>query len=781
MTTKKTANFVQRWLVVQKWLVKTSIKLSFLLICALVFWGGYLDVQIEKKFGGMKWQLPIQVVGQATLFSKGDAVSSLQIKQYLDQLDYRSVAQVLNPGEYEISAGQITLYRRQFQYALPQSQHEYSVHPQHIRITLNDDRITHLFDLTTSQQIGSFRLEPFVIDRIQTHSLEDREFVRLSQLPELLKDTLLLVEDRGFYEHYGVSPIAIGRALYHNIKAGRTVQGGSTLTQQLVKNMFLTNERSLWRKIREAYIAVLLDAQYSKAEILEAYINEVYLGQNNARGVHGFALASRFYFGKQVAELAPNEIAMLVAIVKGPSYYNPRRYTERTLERRDLVLRLMTENNLISRDEYEHNIIKPLNTTDQDKLSAGRYTHYMTLVKQELKQLLTQLPSKKRLSGLKIYTHFDPVKQSNAQRALTHKINDLENDRTLQNLQGAIVVVNSKTGGVNALVGDKNIHYSGFNRALNAKRNIGSLIKPAIYLTALQQPKEYSLASMIEDKAITLASNAGKRWSPENYDHKFLGHVMLLDALVTSRNVPAVNIGMKLGIDQVTAQLQTLGVKSAIPQYPSMLLGSVTLSPYEVAQLYQPIANMGFKNNLHTIIGIYDQKQSVVAPKRATKQAIDQGSAYLLNYALQEVTRHGSARWLSQQFKQTRFAGKTGTTNDTRDSWFVGYDQAELAVVWLGHDDNASTSLTGSSGALRVFTEYQKQRSPVSLVIAKPQAVSMGYFSLSSGQPVEADCDNTRMLPVITTQNNSIFECDEIQLPDMPLKNESWFKQLFEW
>ncbi|AWB67048.1 penicillin-binding protein 1B [Saccharobesus litoralis] len=761
------------------------IKLSLVFICILAFWGIYLDAQIERKFDGNKWQLPIEVLGAPMMFTTGDAINANALQEYLGRLNYRKVKQVRQPGDYSFTLQSIVVYRRAFDYAVAKQQVEQQQSATLLKVDFQQNRIKRVTDLTINSTVTAFRLEPYVIDRLQTSTLEDRDFIALADFPELFKETLLLVEDRHFYQHHGVSPLAIIRALLQNIKAGRTVQGGSTLTQQLVKNMFLTNERSLWRKLKEAYIALLLDAQYSKEEILEAYVNEVYLGQNYARGVHGFGLAAQFYFGKNVNELAPDEIALLVGIVKGPSYYNPRNKARIALERRDLILRLMVENRLLSREQYELNVVKPLKIIDLAKVSSGRYASYMTQVKQELKLLLKEKAH--QFNGLKVYTHFDPVAQRRAQLSIDKQLPLLESKKQVSDLQTAVVLVDSSTGGIKAIIGDKQAHYNGFNRALYTQRNIGSLVKPAIYLAALRQPEKYGLATLIDDKPITLTSDLGKVWQPHNYDKTFLQQVTLLDALVTSRNVPAVNLGMRLGLSSVSQQLQELGAYSPIPQYPAMLLGSVSMAPIEVAQVYQPLANQGYKFSLNAVIGVYFQGKKVAENKTAKSQVLTAESAYLINYAMQEITRKGTARWLGNMYSQTRFAGKTGTTNELRDSWFVGYDQNELAVIWVGKDDNTSTQLTGSSGALRIFGEYQKQRQPVSLVVPKPQSIAMRYFSSDSGYHVDPGCPDTLLLPVIEYGLAAPIACEDapsieevIAAPNKP-QEKSWLDDLLGW
>lgn len=683
-------------------------------------------------------------------------------------MQYRPAKVLQSQGEYLYINNGVEFYRRDYHTTTKE------VAKQRVRVIFDDARISRIVDIERNQTVAMFSLEPYLLDRLQASNLEDRILIKLAEMPELMQQTLLLIEDRDFYQHHGVSPLAIIRALWSNIKAGKTVQGGSTLTQQLAKNMFLNRDRTIIRKINEAFIAVLLDAQYSKDEIFEAYINEVYLGQNFNRAVHGFGLASRFYFGKTLYELEPHEMAVLIAMVKGPSYYNPRSQSERTQNRRDLVLRLMVENNLLSAQQYEYAVSQPIAVMSKDKVLARRFPSYLAQVRHELKRILSA--DIDLHSGVQVFTYFDPFEQNRAQAAISQTLTQLEQQPKVTNLQAAMVLVDTEHAGISAMVGDRRANYDGFNRALNAERNIGSLVKPAIYLAALEDPMQYRLATLLKDEPITLGNNGGQKWSPKNYDNKFKGRVNMLDALSQSRNIPTVNLGMEVGLDTVTDSLRRLGIKGPIPQYPSMLLGSLTLSPLDVAQMYQPIANAGFKRDLHAIAAIKHQNQTIWKARGKSDLAIHYEYTYLLNYALHQSTQTGTARWLGNMYTKTNFAGKTGTTNDSRDSWFVGYDQTQLGVIWIGRDDNQPIHLTGSSGALRAYGAYQAKRKPVSLVTPRPNEVDLLYFDTTTGQQVTPGCQNVRLIPVIAGTAPAIVECEWAVEPE-PTPQKNWFER----
>ncbi|NTS78382.1 penicillin-binding protein 1B [Catenovulum sp. SM1970] len=765
-----------------KWLKLLFIKLVVLSLAVVIAFGVYLDAQIKQKFEGHKWQLPIHVYGQAMDFAKGDALTRTGLIERLKLLDYSRNDHLTHSGQYALMANKDLLEFVRRGYETPDVQ----VAAKHLRVQFYQGRIKRIYDVKAKSQLSGFSLEPFLVDSIQANNFENRILVNLDEVPEFLTQSLILIEDRDFYDHHGVAPLSIVRALIQNIKAGRTVQGGSTLTQQLVKNMFLSHERSLWRKIKEAYIAVLLDAQYSKEEILQAYANEVYLGQHSKKSVNGFAMAARFYFAKQLSELEHHQQALLVALVKGASYYDPRRNPERATERRDLVLRLMTEHNYLSRKEYEYAVSRPLDVISKDKILSGRFPSYIAKVKTEFKKIVKeQAFSFDPHSGVKLFTHFDPLAQTRAQNAVARKLSQLESAKGSKQLQAGMVVINSQNGAILAQIGDRKANYKGFDRALYAKRNIGSLVKPAIYLTALNHQQNYHLATPLQDEPIALGSESGKRWQPKNYDGKYQGQVLLIDALSASRNVPTVNLGMELGIDKVTDTLRLLGVDSYIPQYPAMLLGSIEMTPMQVASMYQPIANMGYKRDLHALFAIKAQHKVIWRQNNEYSQkVINAEQAYLLNYALQETTRTGTAKWLSNMYSKSRFAGKTGTTNDSRDSWFVGYDQTELAVVWVGRDDNKPTKLTGSSGALKVYGEYQAKRKPINLVVPKPESIALRYFDKKQGTHLAPGCENVRLLPALYQALPKPTMCQRKPkkgeaFEKEPEKKKSWFERLF--
>ena len=727
-------------------------KLALAGLAVVTFYSIYLDQIIAQKFEGQKWHLPAQVFSRSMALYPGAAVSHPQMMAELKLLGYRKVANPRQVGEFSASSTRIELWRRPF------------LHPegdqveQRVMISFDGNGVSSVTRVSDKRQLAVFHLEPVLLDRIITGDGEDRLFVPTEEMPKSIVQALLLVEDRSFYEHHGVNPFAIARAAFVNISAGRTVQGGSTLTQQLAKNFFLSSERSLLRKVREALMAVIIDFRYSKDEILEAYLNEVYMGQDKSRAVHGMGLASRFYFGRPISELTIAQQAFLVAAIKGPSYYNPWRYPERIQERRDLVLRLLMDAGDLTTAEYKAAVESPLAIRNLNKPAHQKLPSFFALVKQEVNERYGEALLKQ--SGVKIYTTLDPMAQEAAEIAVTQTLKSL--DKSNKSLQVGMVVTDKYTGGIAAMVGDKTPGFDGFNRAVEIRRPIGSLIKPFVYATALAPNSQFTLATPLKDQPITLKSEQGKTWSPQNFDKKFSGQVPLLTALKKSMNVPTVNLGIAVGVDAVATTLAKSGWQEPLNEYPSMLLGAVNGSPLMVAQVYQTLADSGVYRKLTTVTAVLDADKNPLPVTRLPKeQAISPDTDFLIQYAMQQVVNTGTATRLGNAFPGVGLAGKTGTSNDSRDSWFAGFDERNVAAIWVGRDDNGKTSLYGSSGAMAVYLAFLKERPPISLRSIQVNGVVKGFFDRDTGVAKESDCSNVDALPALTATYRPVNNCGE--------------------
>ncbi|EKO3509605.1 penicillin-binding protein 1B [Vibrio fluvialis] len=740
-------------------------KVGLALAAVLIFTGIYLDSMIKQRFEGQLFELPTVVYARILTLEPGSDISIKQMRNELDVLNYRKVSQPRYAGEYSASSTRIELIRRPFEFADgPEPDRQ-------VMLIFDDNGLNRIQSLEKRGDLGYLRIEPKMLGMLEKDTQEQRLFLRREQFPEVMIDALLTTEDRNFYQHDGVSPMAIARAMVANLKAGRTVQGGSTLTQQLAKNIFLSSDRTLWRKLREAYMALIIDYRYSKDRILEAYLNEVYLGQNGKEAVHGFGLASRLYFGQPLQELRIDQLALLVGMVKGPSYYNPMRYPERAKERRDLVLKLMMDQDILTAKQYEQAVTRPLDVQKQARI-ASRQPAYFQQLSIELKQKLGD--AFKSDTGLRVFTSLDPVSQAKLEEAVENQVPILA--RTAgKDLEAAAIAVDRHSGEIRAMVGGKRTGYDGFNRALNASRPIGSLVKPAVYLTALAQPEKYNLATTLMDKPITLQGSEGNVWTPRNFDRQFRGEVPLYLALAKSLNVPTVQLGMQLGIENVTKTLEKLGVsRDEIRPVPSMFLGSFSLTPYQVAQMFQTVTNSGKKAPLSALRSVLDLDGNVLyesIPK--VSQAVDQQAAWLTTYAMKRGVLEGTGRYLNSQFGWAALAGKTGTSSDSRDSWFVGVDGREVTTIWLGRDDNQPTKLTGSSGALRVYADYLRYRIPEKLVLPWPQGISTVGFSQSRSGGLELDCNNDFKLPVWDASGSWKKQCEN--------RPTEWLKKLFQW
>jgi penicillin-binding protein 1B len=746
------------------WFFYTGIKLTFVAAITLGIYAIYLDGKVRQKFEGQRWQVPVQVYGKGETLKLGDQLSLSHLVSSLNFSGYKKVHSVRHAGEYALSKNRLIVFRRIFSFDTAM------VTAQKITIDVKNKKISELYYGNT--QVKKIRLEPVLLDRIVPQSKEDRVLVALEKVPEKLLDTLLLIEDRNFYFHSGISPLGILRALYKNILAGRTVQGGSTLTQQLVKNMFLTRHKTLWRKVNEAIMALILEYRYSKDQLLEAYINEVYLGQNYANGIYGFGLAAEFYFGRTLEQLNNEQIAMLVGQVKGPSFYDPWRHPDNALTRRDLVLKLMFQSDLLSKNQYQQAIESPLSIRYHRKLVKQKYPAYLQLVKRELTRHLSTYDQQ---SGIRVFTGFSLYSQLLLEQTVNEELPLLEKGNNKSQLQAAMVVTEIASGEIKALVGDKESGYAGFNRALNAKRPIGSLIKPAIYLAALERHEQFNLATVLEDKKLTVTTDEGEKWQPKNYDGKYRGKVSFIDGLVKSLNIPTVNLGMTLGLRNIADVIFVLGYQQEYILRPSVLLGALDMSPLEVNQFYLPIANNGHTQQGHTINKVVsEQGDTLWRFDDSSTQLFSTQASYLLGYALADVTKRGTAKSLLWRLKGTLLAGKTGTTNEQRDSWFVGYDNKHLVTTWLGRDDNKPTKYTGSSGALVLFSQFMRKQGVDNLNLQLPKSVTMVSFEPKTGNAIDDDCTDNIKLPAITTNLIFLKECTQ------PVEEKpSWLEKIF--
>lgn len=730
-----------------RWVARWGLLGLLALLLAGALYGLHLDASVRAKFEGKRWALPARVFARPLELYAGRPLGAEALREELERLEYRRVKSPKNPGTYARYGGQFIVHTRAFRFWDGSE-------PQRILdIRIEDERVVGLEDKASRRDPGLARLEAVLIASIYPTHKEDRVLIRREDLPPFLVATLLAVEDRSFFRHFGVDPRAIARAVWRNLRAGDVVEGGSTLTQQLVKNFYLTDERTLARKVNEAFMALLLDLHYSKDEILEAYANEIFLGQDGERAIHGFGLASRFYFNRSLGELGIAETALLVALIKGPSHYDPRRFPERALARRNLIIDTLEKQGVIPAAKAAAAKRVPLGVSDKGGRPAGAYPAYLQLVRRQLERDYREQDL--RSEGLRIFTMLDPLVQAVAEEAVRRRIPELERARGFADgtLESAVIVTSAAQGEVLALVGGRDPSYAGFNRALEAVRPIGSLVKPVIYLTALSNPTRYSLVTPILDAPVSLRGADGKLWEPENYDRKTHGQVPLYLALAKSYNLATVNLGLDLGVGEVIATLRALGVQRSVDPVPATLLGSVSLTPIEVGQVYQTLAAGGFRAPLRAIREVLDASgRPLNRYPLAVEQAADAAAVYLTTWAMQQVVRQGTAAALTKRLPAgLTLAGKTGTTNGLRDSWFAGFSGDKVAVVWVGRDDNAPAKLTGASAALPIWGDIMTsvQNRPVSEL--RPEGVEEVRVDPGNGLLARAECRQAMLVPFAAT------------------------------
>lgn len=661
----------------------------------------YLNHEVGARFDQLRWQIPTRVYGRPLTLSPGVALDATTLKTELDAAGYRDDGTGRRPGMYARNGGRWTISSRGF------ADVDGPVAPRQLEVVLSGGKVSSVRDLANRKTLKSVRLDPARIATLYGQQQEERRLVQIKEVPELLVTGLQAVEDRDFAHHHGIDLSGMARAALVNLRSGEAKQGASTLTQQLARSGLLGigREQTWSRKFNEIIYAMLIEARYDKRNILEAYFNQVYLGQRGAQAIHGVAAGSEFWFGRDLSDISTEQIALLIGLVRGPSFYDPRRHPERATERRNFVLGEMHETGLIDDAEFKRAQQAPLGITKSPgSVAANRFPAYVDLVR---RQLARDYPSDALIgAGLSVMTGMAPSAQAYAEGAVTRTLKSLDSKKRPA-LEAGVVVTDVHNGDVVAVVGSRNVAVHGFNRAVEAQRPVGSLIKPFVYLLALAQPGQWSLASWVDDSPVTVTLGNGKRWNPGNSDGRSHGTVRLVDSLAQSYNQATVRIGMKLAPERIADLIRTLAGIETKPN-PSLILGAVDQSPYAMAQLYQFLASGGEIQPLHAVRGVIDADGRTVnrydsAP--APAQEGDAIAARLITIALQQAVSGGTGRQLvADGLGRLSAAGKTGTSNDSRDSWFAGYTGDHLAVVWVGNDQNESTGLYGATGGMRVWS-----------------------------------------------------------------------------
>lgn len=680
---------------------------------ATASWLVAMDRVVVDRFEGQRFKVPSKVFSAPGILYPGLDAKLIDLRGTLARSGYReqkvTAGRPLRPGLYRWSANRLRVHLRAFSHPTrPEPARD-------IVIRFDGDVIAEMRELPRSREVGAVLLEPELVGAYFGSEREQRELVKLEDVPRHLIDAVLAVEDRRFASHHGVDLTRIGGAVLANLRAGGVRQGGSTLTQQLVKNFFLTPERTLRRKLNEAAMAMIVEARYSKKQILQSYLNEIYLGRRGATSIHGVGEATRYYFGKQVSQLVPAESALLAAIIQSPNRLSPHRNPEPALERRDLVLELMRKQGRLSLSEFNLARATPLDVATPIT-ESGDARYFLDLLRRQLPEAYDQ--EVLQTEGIQIYSTLNSRFQRAAVRALVEGLEsierrnpDLMSDDPSKRLQGCLIAMRPQTGEILALVGGRDYGQSQFDRCTQARRPAGSVFKPFIYLAALENrdgPPVATPASFLDDTPLEIKTRDGV-WSPQNYDHEFRGRVSLRSALERSLNVPSVRLALQVGIDRVAEMAIRLGVTSPLPRVPSLALGTAEVSPLEIARAYATLASGGVRPTPHTYEDLTAGNRTLEQRHLELEQVIDPGLAYLGVSLLEGVVNRGTARRLRSMGLVGALAGKTGTTDDERDLWFVGFTPELVAVVWLGFDEPRSIGVSSSQGPLPIWASFVKE------------------------------------------------------------------------
>jgi penicillin-binding protein 1B len=585
---------------------------------------------------------------------------------------------------------------------------------QRVRLEIHDDRITRV--TRDGDDIGAATLEPEILASADDRRAEEHRPVRLGDVPLVLLNAVLAAEDHRFFEHGGLDARGVLRAAWTNLRAGRVLQGGSTITQQLVKNRLVGARRTYARKVNEAWLATLVEWRYSKEQILEAYLNEIYLGQRGGLAVRGVGAAARAYFRKEIHQLTPAEAALLAGMVRAPNSYSPSVNPARARARRDVVLGRMRDLGTLSAADWEAARAQPVRVPPA-AAAAHPAPYFVDYVRLELEQRFEDVGDS---VGTSVYTTLDLALQRFAEGAVVRGLDRLETRvprlrraEPARRLQAALVALDPATGEIRALIGGRDYQASQFNRAALAHRQPGSAFKPFVYLAALRThggAPALTAASIVDDSPITLTVGRNT-WSPRNYDDRYEGPVTVRRALELSLNAATVRVAESVGLPAVIETARALGLGGELVPVPAMALGSFEVTPIELARAYLPIVNGGLRpSGVVAVHAVRDRRGVVEADADAAPATvITAAEAYLLTSLLEGAITSGTGAPARALGVVGAVAGKTGTTNDGRDAWFVGYAPRLLVAVWVGFDGGDLHGLSGAEAALPIWADFMRQ------------------------------------------------------------------------
>ena len=612
-----------------------------------------------------------------------------------------------------------------------------------VRLELRGDRIARV---TRDGKDALAALEGEVLTGGADQAGEDYRPIKLADTSKMLLDAVLAIEDHRFFEHGAIDVRSLGRAVWVNTRSGKVTEGGSTITQQLVKNRLLTPQRTITRKVREAWLAVLVEWRYSKEQILEAYLNEVYLGQRGPLAIRGIGAASRAYYAKEVHQLTPGEAALLAGMIRAPNTYSPVLNPESAKKRRDVVLARMGELKMLDAAALDRARKEPLRALTRPR--PGQTAPYFTdHVRQEVEQRFGQ--------GQRIVTTLDLTLQRLAENAVAGGLDQLESryprlrrSEPAARLQAALVALDPATGEIRAYVGGRDYQVSQFDRVTLARRQPGSAFKPFVFLAALR-PRDgklpFTAATLVDDSPVTITVN-GKPWSPRNYEDRYEGRVTVRRALEQSLNGATVRVAQVIGAPAIVETAHALGLAENALAVPALALGALEVTPIELAAAFIPLASGGVRPaGIRSVREVFQSDGSGVVPggnDGAPTAVINPAEAYLMTSLLQGVIRSGTASASQSLTASGEVAGKTGTTNEGRDAWFVGYSSQLVVAVWVGFDDGTPHGLSGSAAALPIWTQFMKQALDAypAPAFAVPTGITMANIDPSNGKLAGQHC-----------------------------------------
>jgi penicillin-binding protein 1B len=658
-----------------------------------------------------------------------------------------------------------------------------------IRLVMDGDRVARV--IRDGRDVETAALEGEVLTGGIGRPGEEYRPLRLDEVPRTLVDAVLAAEDRRFFEHGPIDLPSLARAAWTNLREGRVAQGGSTITQQLVKIRLLTPERTAMRKLQEAWLALLIECRYSKSQILEAYLNEIYLGQRGPLVIRGVGAAARAYFGKEVHQLTAGEAATIAGMVRAPNTYSPALNPARARERRDAVLARMRELGMLSDSAYQRARREPVRAP-ASPAAAQDAPYFADAVRQELEQRFEE-PFLRRQEGMRIFTTLDPVLQRFAENAVARGLDRLETSvprlrraRPSARLQAALVALDPASGEVRALVGGRDYRTSQFNRALMARRQPGSAFKPFVYAAAISprngQPR-FTAASIVDDSPITIQVG-GIPWTPRNYEDRYEGRVTLQRALEQSLNSATVRIAQAVGFREVAATAHAFGFGDNLAPVPAAALGAFEVTPLELARAYLPFANAGVRpGQITTVRAVYQGGDRPVTPAadEPPVRVLTPAEAYVMTTLLEGVIRSGTGAAAQALGVSGDVAGKTGTTNEGRDAWFVGYSSRLLAVVWVGFDDGQPLLLSGAQAALPIWADFMRQARETypAPSFSVPEGVTFVDIDATNGKRANAFC------PLVVREaflaGTEPGPCEEHGVAAVPRKVGEWWRRLFDW